>query len=282
MKGYLSGGAGTDCDRSPTLRQAARPGRQQATFSTARGDARPASTRSASSSDTQPKSTAVGDGARFGCGGLPAPGGAARPRSRVLIAGLPRRRALRHVFGEPAQGGIVPFVERFRADAPDALILLQQYPTAVLRRGRIVDGRVVRLVEKPADRAATWRSSGVSVHSKVFEGVRRSRRRPRELEITTPSATWSTAAAGRADIVTAGGRTPAGSKTCSKPTAILAARSDVRASDRSSIEGPVAIERSLPRCTVRPVRSVRLRVTDAFMAYTSSPAYRDTPDRTSS
>jgi glucose-1-phosphate thymidylyltransferase len=83
--------------------------------------------------------------------------------------------------------GIVPFVERFVACSPDAMILLQHVPNPqAYGVAEIADGVVVRLVEKPAQPKSDLALVGVYLFTaKVFDSVKAIAPSARgELEIT--------------------------------------------------------------------------------------------------
>ncbi len=133
---------------------------------------------------------AVGDGSRFGLRVtyLPqdAPLGLAHA---VLIAEefLGDSPFVMYLGDNLLKEGIAPFVREFERSEPDALILLQQvkdpssYGIAELR-----DGRVVRLVEKPAEPRSDLALVGVYLFTpSVFESVKAITPSARgELEIT--------------------------------------------------------------------------------------------------
>jgi glucose-1-phosphate thymidylyltransferase len=172
--------------------------------------------------------------------------------------------------------GIVPFVERFAAGAPDALILLQHVPDPqAYGVAEIVDGRVVRLVEKPAEPRGDLALVGVYLFtSKVFESVKSIAPSARgELEITDAiqhmidrglriepqivTGWWKDT--GRLEDMLEANRLILGSL-----------ERDVRGETIDcSIEGPVAIEAGsrLRRCTVRGPVTIGhgCVLTDAFI-----------------
>ncbi|MEI6727836.1 MAG: glucose-1-phosphate thymidylyltransferase, partial [Actinomycetes bacterium] len=133
---------------------------------------------------------AVGDGSRFGLRVtyLPqdAPLGLAHA---VLIAEefLGDSPFVMYLGDNLLKEGIAPFVREFERSEPDALILLQQvkdpssYGIAELR-----DGRVVRLVEKPAEPRSDLALVGVYLFTpSIFESVKAITPSARgELEIT--------------------------------------------------------------------------------------------------
>ena len=133
---------------------------------------------------------AVGDGSRFGlrvtCLPQDAPLGLAHA---VLIAEefLGDSPFVMYLGDNLLKEGIAPFVREFERSEPDALILLQQvkdpssYGIAELR-----DGRVVRLVEKPAEPRSDLALVGVYLFTpSVFESVKAITPSARgELEIT--------------------------------------------------------------------------------------------------
>ena len=133
---------------------------------------------------------AVGDGARFGLRVtyLPqeAPLGLAHA---VLIAEdyLGDEPFVMYLGDNLLKDGIAPFVERFAADRPDAMILLQQVPDPqAYGIAELGDGAVVRLVEKPAEPRSDLALVGVYLFTPaVFDSVKAISPSARgELEIT--------------------------------------------------------------------------------------------------
>ena len=119
--------------------------------------------------------------------------------------------------------GIVPFVEQFVREQPAAQILLTPVPDPqMFGVAELNDGKVVRLVEKPKEPMSNLALVGVYMFGPaIFDSVKRIKPSFRnELEITDAiqdlidrgltrhARIWSTA----------GGRTPASSRTCSRPT----------------------------------------------------------------
>jgi glucose-1-phosphate thymidylyltransferase len=227
---------------------------------------------------------AVGDGARFGLRVTylrqAAPLGLAHA---VLIAEeyLGVEPFVMYLGDNLLKDGIVPFVERFRADAPDALILLQHvsdpqsYGVA-----EIVGGAVVRLVEKPAEPRSDLALVGVYLFTaKIFASVKAIRPSARgELEITDAIQHMVDRGLQVEPHIVTGWW-----KDTGKLEDILEANRlvlgtlerDVRGETiDSSIEGPVAIEAGslLTRCTVRGPVTIGhgCELTDAFIGpYTS-------------
>ena len=120
--------------------------------------------------------------------------------------------------------GIVDLVDEFRSESPDALILLtpvpdpESYGVAELNG----DGGVARLVEKPKEPKTEPRARGrLHVHARDLRGgaldravvARRARDHRRD-----PGAGRRAACAWTRTSCTAGGRTPARCRTCSRPT----------------------------------------------------------------
>jgi len=133
---------------------------------------------------------AVGDGSRFGLRVAylrqEAPLGLAHA---VLIAEdyLGDEPFVMYLGDNLLRDGIVPFVERFVADGPDAMILLQHVPDPqAYGVAEISGGSVVRLVEKPASPPSDLALVGVYLFTPaVFDSVRAIRPSARgELEIT--------------------------------------------------------------------------------------------------
>jgi len=134
--------------------------------------------------------TAVGDGGAFGLQVTyirqAAPLGLAHA---VLIAEdyLGDEPFVMYLGDNLLKDGIVPFVERFAQSRPDALILLQKVPDPQSYGvAEIDDGKVVRLVEKPAQPRSDLALVGVYLFTpKVFASVKAISPSARnELEIT--------------------------------------------------------------------------------------------------
>ena len=222
---------------------------------------------------------AVGDGGRFGLRVTylrqQAPLGLAHA---VLIAEdfLAGEPFVMYLGDNLLRDGIVPFVERFAADSPDAMILLQHVPDPQSYGvAEIAGGRVVRLVEKPAEPASDLALVGVYLFTpRVFDSVKAIRPSARgELEITdaiqhmvdrglrvTPQVVtgwWKDT--GRLEDMLEANRLILGGLA-----------RDVRGETTDClIEGPVAIEAGsrLTRCTVRGpvVIGTGCELTDAFI-----------------
>ncbi len=172
--------------------------------------------------------------------------------------------------------GIVPFVERFTASAPDALILLQHVPDPqAYGVAEIVEGRVVRLVEKPPEPASDLALVGVYLFtSQVFESVRSISPSARgELEIT--DAIQDMVDRGlqvEPQVVTGWWKDTGKLEDMLEANRLILStlERDVRGETIDcSIEGPVAIEAGsrLTRCTVRGPVTIGhgCELTDAFI-----------------
>jgi glucose-1-phosphate thymidylyltransferase len=175
---------------------------------------------------------AVGDGSRFGAAVTyveqDAPSGLAHA---VLTAEeyLGDEAFVMYLGDNLLQGGITGLVESFRSDRPDALILLtavsdpENYGVAELDRGR-----VVRLVEKPVNPKSDLALVGVYMFTAaVHDAARAIEPSARgELEITDAiQHLVDSGARVQPTSSAAGGRTPAGSRTCSRPTGSCSTRS---------------------------------------------------------
>jgi glucose-1-phosphate thymidylyltransferase len=120
--------------------------------------------------------------------------------------------------------GITDLVDAFRAEKPDALILLTPVPDPHNYGVAELDGddRVARLVEKPPEPRTNLALVGVYMFSPHISRPR-ARSSPRgagSSRSPTRSSTSSTGACGSTRTSSrAGGRTPARSRTCSRPTA---------------------------------------------------------------
>ena len=174
--------------------------------------------------------------------------------------------------------GIVPFVERFTARAPDALILLQHVPDPqAYGVAEIVDGRVVRLVEKPAEPRSDLALVGVYLFTaKVFESVRSIAPSARgELEITDAIQHMVDRGLRVEPLVVTGWWKDTGKLEEANRLILSSLERDLRGETIDcSIEGPVAIEAGsrLTRCTVRGPVTIGhgCELTDAFIGpYTS-------------
>ena len=118
--------------------------------------------------------------------------------------------------------GITPFVEEFAREQPAAQILLARVPDPqMFGVAELRDGKVVRLVEKPKEPISDLALVGVYMFGpQVFESVKRIKPSFRnELEITDAIQDLIDRGltCGRTSS-RAGGRTPASSRTCSRPT----------------------------------------------------------------
>ena len=119
--------------------------------------------------------------------------------------------------------GIVDLVDTFRNDQPDALILLTPVPDPEhYGVAELNDGRVARLVEKPKEPQTDLALVGVYMFNNVdLRGgaldravlARRAGDHRRD-----PGAGRRRPAGSTPTSCTAGGRTPARSRTCSRPT----------------------------------------------------------------
>jgi glucose-1-phosphate thymidylyltransferase len=227
---------------------------------------------------------AVGDGARFGLHTTylhqEAPLGLAHA---VLIAEdyLGDEPFVMYLGDNLLKDGIVPFVERFRDSAPDAMILLQHVPDPqAYGVAEIVDGAVVRLVEKPPEPRSDLALVGVYLFTaKVFESVKAISPSARgELEIT--DAIQNMVDRGlrvQPHIVTGWWKDTGRLEDMLEANRLILGglARDVRGETIDClIEGPVAIEAGsrLTRCTVRGPVTIGhgCELTDAFIGpYTS-------------
>jgi glucose-1-phosphate thymidylyltransferase len=133
---------------------------------------------------------AVGDGSRFGLEveyiDQPVPLGIAHAVkiSEGFLNGDPFVLYLGDNF---LRGGIVSFVEEFRRSSPQCLVMLRQVPNPQdFGVARLVDGRMVAVVEKPKEPPSDLAVIGIYMFGRqVFEAVNNIRPSARgELEIT--------------------------------------------------------------------------------------------------
>jgi len=227
---------------------------------------------------------AVGDGERFGLEVTyirqEAPLGLAHA---VLVAEdyLRDEPFVMYLGDNLLKNGIVPFVERFEACRPDALILLQHVPDPQSYGvAEIRDGVVARLVEKPAQPQSDLALVGVYLFTaKVFDSVRAISPSARgELEIT--DAIQDMVDRGlhvEPHIVTGWWKDTGKLEDMLEANRLILStlERDVRGDAiDSSIEGPVVVGEGsrLERCTVRGPVAIgeRCRLSDAFIGpYTS-------------
>ena len=128
------------------------------------------------------------------------------------------------------QGGMRELVDAFRANAPDALILLTPVPDPEhYGVAELQDGRVVRLAEKPPEPKTDLALVGVYMFT---AGDPRRRARDRALaprrardHRRDPAPGRRRRCASSPTSCAAGGRTPGASRTCSRPTAWSSTRS---------------------------------------------------------
>ena len=149
------------------------------------------------------------------------------------------------------QGGITELVAAFRANEPDALILLtpvadpQNYGVAELE-----GDRVVRLVEKPAEPATDLALVGVYMFTAGIHDAARAiepsaARRARDHR-RDPVPRRRRAAASSRTSCAAGGRTPAAWRTCSRPTGWCSTASSRASTASSSTRSATAASSSRP------------------------------------
>ena len=177
--------------------------------------------------------------------------------------------------------GIVPFVERFRSNGPDALILLQHVPDPQSYGvAEVTDGVVVRLVEKPAQPRSDLALVGVYLFTaKVFDSVKAISPSARgELEIT--DAIQHMVDSGltvEPHIVTGWWKDTGKLEDMLEANRLILStiERDVRGETvDSAVEGPVVVGRGshLVRCTVRGPVAIgeNCDLSDAFIGpYTS-------------
>jgi glucose-1-phosphate thymidylyltransferase len=222
---------------------------------------------------------AVGDGSRFGLRvsylRQQAPLGLAHA---VLIAEdyLAGEPFVMYLGDNLLRDGIVPFVERFAAERPDAMILLQHVPDPqAYGVAEISGGAVVRLVEKPAAPQSDLALVGVYLFtSAVFASVKAISPSARgELEIT--DAIQHMVDRGlrvEPQVVTGWWKDTGRLEDMLEANRLILGglARDVRGECLDClIEGPVAIESGsrLERCTVRGpvVIGTGCELTDAFV-----------------
>ena len=149
--------------------------------------------------------------------------------------------------------GITELVGAFREHEPDALILLTPVPDPWhYGVAELNGGSVVRLVEKPKDPPSDLALVGVYMFTPaIFDAARAiepSRPRRARDHRRDPAADRQRLAGSRATRSAAGGRTPASSPTCSRPTASCSrtssagstASSTTRAGSRAGCRSPPA------------------------------------------
>jgi glucose-1-phosphate thymidylyltransferase len=230
--------------------------------------------------DTQAEvEAAVGDGSRWGLRTTylrqEAPLGLAHA---VLIAEdyLGDEPFVMYLGDNLLKDGIVPFVERFNENAPDAMILLQHVPDPqAYGVAEISDGAVVRLVEKPAEPRSDLALVGVYLFtSQIFESVKAIAPSARgELEIT--DAIQNMVDRGlrvHSHVVTGWWKDTGRLEDMLEANRLILGTlvRDVRGETVDClIEGPVAIEAGsvLTRCTVRGPVTIGhgCELTDAFI-----------------
>ena len=167
---------------------------------------------------------AVGEGSQFGVGHLHRAGGGSgsRPRRHDRRDFLGDDPFLMYLGDNLIKYGLVPFVEHFRDKRSRSLILLTQVPDPENFGVAELDGdSVVRLVEKPKEPAADLALVGVYMFTPRSSRprARSSPRAAASWRSPTRSSSSSTRPRVEPHSSAAGGRTPAGSKTCSRRTA---------------------------------------------------------------
>ena len=229
---------------------------------------------------------ALGDGSRFGAKITYIEQDAPRGLAHAVLISEP------FLKGEPfvmylgdnlIADGITALVDEYRKLGCNSQILLAKVPNpSQFGVAELENGRVVRLTEKPKEPKSDLALVGVYMFDDtIFEAVKAIRPSARAASSRSPtrSSGWSTTA--RASTRTsspAGGRTPARSRTCSRPTGSSSTRSR-RAASRASddgcqVEGKVVIEpgAKLSNCTVRgpAIIGPGAEIRDAFVGpYTS-------------
>ena len=209
------------------------------------------------------------------------PGRARRPRARRADRrAVPRRQPVRHVpRRQPAAGRHDRARRRVpRRNEPDALILLtpvpdpEHYGVAELDE----DGRVTRLVEKPPEPKTDLALVGVYMFTAGIHDAARAiepsaPRRARDHR-RDPAPRRRRASASSRTSCAAGGRTPAASTTCSRPTGSCSTRSSRASTARWSTRrrtGASIVEAGarLERSTVRgpAIIGAGARLTDCYI-----------------
>ena len=133
---------------------------------------------------------AAGDGSQFGASITYIPQSAPKGLAHALLTAeefLQDGPFVMYLGDNLLRDGITDLVERFRADEPDALILLTEVPDPWHYGVAELDGEtVVRLVEKPKDPPSNLALVGVYMFgSRIFDAAKAIEPSPRgELEIT--------------------------------------------------------------------------------------------------
>jgi glucose-1-phosphate thymidylyltransferase len=224
---------------------------------------------------------AVGDGSRFGLAVTYLPQAAPLGLAHAVLISehfLGEEPFVMYLGDNLLKEGIAPFVARFQASSPDALILLQKVADpGEYGIAELVDGAVTRLVEKPAEPRSDLALVGVYLFtSSVFASVKAITPSERgELEITDAiqhmidrhlrvephivTGWWKDT--GKLDDMLEANRLIL--STLERDVDVTAVVAD------SSLEGPVVVGAgsSLTRCTVRGpvIIGADCRLTDTFI-----------------